>query len=142
VRLTTMSNYNRTRFTLVMVILWMTACSAQLRTDCNARNTTIPIVPIYPESTLIEIVDYSIPGRGEIWYTYRAQETPENIAAYYRATATCSSGLRNNRLLCWGQAEPFGNYDIFIDYGNGVLTTYLITIVWDKCTSGWTISGE
>jgi hypothetical protein len=124
------------------VVLGITACSVGFLGDCSTRNTTIPQVPIYPESVLVETLDESIPSRGDIWYTYQVQETPENVADFYGSMGTCAIGLRNSRLNCWGQADPLGLYNVTIEFDSDASTDYIISIAWDKSTSDWSRSIE
>jgi hypothetical protein len=102
---------------------------------CDDRQTVVPKFSIYPASTLInEVKTHDSPGMGIIEYYYQTDHKPQDVAEFYSKIIYCSDlDTKNGKLLCNGKAEPFGNYEVYIDYNASQGTIYTIELSWFRC---------
>ena len=102
--------------------------------ECIARNTSSPIVPIYPNSTITDFTDYG--ARNERWGGYyfllETEDSVDDVIAFYSPVAGCSEDR------CMGPSDPFGVYYVVI-LETQDLTRFRLEVEWDKCynTKGW-----
>ncbi len=127
------------------------------RLNCRARDTQIPSVPVYPNSTPVaEEFVFDAFSFGEYHYTYETRDPLPLVSQYYEEKGRC---LRQND--CSGKATPFGTYNVVLrtpgEENNPYITPappqpassvqleenenpgtrILITISWDRCYPGW-----
>lgn len=96
----------------------------------------IPDFLIYPGST--EIQSEKSPNNNElaIWsFTYVSDSNADEVIAFFDGQITCSLASDNNQTtVCNGNANPYGEYRVYIDQSSEQTTTqqYIIEIWWNR----------
>jgi hypothetical protein len=107
--------------------------------DCNLRNTTAPIVPIYPSSELREQRQIISSSELEILtYVYEASASPDEIRDFYFSHDCKEPSSQSESIVCVGKGELFGDYEVWQleEKLSESVTNYSITVRWDKCPPG------
>jgi hypothetical protein len=134
---------------LVCIIAFFTIFTRQggfpfsIDLSCNARDTTTPDAPIFPTSILVNMQkSLDTPNAAIYSFQYKANDSPQNITAYYRKFAVCDASVKFDTITCHGKSSPFGKYAVYIDYKSQATTMYLIEVAWDRCSPTWSKSIE
>jgi hypothetical protein len=116
----------------VMVILFLTFV---LRSHYV---NSVPKAPVYDQSILVNENAYNWSGVSKpmISYEYTSADSPEKILEFYSQNAECEGGyVIEGRVVCRGQATPFGEYRVYIDSAQSpwaIQTTYAIETEWKR----------
>lgn len=129
---------SRKQIELLLIALIASVCLfgllvavASLSLNCIPRQTQSPIVPTYPNSTLVYnemTTNTSISGGYEAKYSTKS--TREKILAFYADKAFCGDPTVSD--TCKGKAYPFGTYYVLIDEETDI-TYFRIQVAWNKC---------
>jgi hypothetical protein len=139
---------------VICVVLAILSGHLNLKPQCEARDTQIPTVPVYPNSILVaEQFAFDDPTFAEYRYTYETSDPLPSVSEYYEERGSCFTPTS-----CGGEASPFGVYDVDLEAsgdegnpyitpappssvqfeGNENISTHIyISVRWDRCSPGW-----
>lgn len=137
----------RSRVTLVLVfsVIAIGGCLSFIRSlpisslsNCTERNTSVPQIPVYSNSTLLDsIYSLDMPTGAILEYSYEANDSASEVSEFYAQEAICRSYPSDNITVCEGDASDFGDYSVIIPNESQIKTEYRIVVVWDRCGAEW-----
>lgn len=68
--------------------------------------------------------------------SYASADPSERVVAFYEERASCR-GDEGGRVMCHGEAVPFGEYFVYIDAASDErdgTTSYILEVWWRGCT--------
>lgn len=133
------SNSSGLRIVLGLVLLTLVClgiCAVVVFIRCE-RARMPPDTPVYPDSVLVGQESIGTDRWPLITYQYTSTHLPERIVAYYEERGRCREYEERERIVCQGEATPFGEYFVYIDlarYPVEGITPYILEVQWSGCT--------
>ena len=120
-----------------MIIACAGACFLAVKINqCNQMNQ-IPVVEVYPDSTISEqsILDFGVERTATIHY--RANATVDDLLAYFGEDLDCKTNEANLATRCQSDLpNGDGTYFVYIsatDNRDSMPTSYVVEIHWRGC---------
>jgi hypothetical protein len=128
--------FNLRKLFKVLALMAILFCAVVLR--LNYINS-VPKAPVYNQSILVNEVSHNRPGvfYPLITYEYTSADAAEKIIQFYSRDALCEENdfIEGSRIVCSGEATPFGEYRVYIDSAqsaSAIQTTYAIETRWER----------
>lgn len=108
---------------------------------CCKYSNIPPEAPVYPNSLLIEQKSSGVGRRWPLLTSYYVvSASPEDVVIFYTERGFCEEATSHtdDRVVCQGKSEPFGEYFAYIDLTpvDGK-THYTLAIRWRGCDTTW-----
>lgn len=127
--------FNVSRLVKILAVMAILFLAFVLRSHYT---NSMPQAPLYDQSILVNEVSFNWPGVSKpmISYEYTSADSAEKILEFYSQDGVCERGdVIEGRVVCRGQAAPFGEYRVYIDLAPSSLamqTIYTIETEWKR----------
>jgi hypothetical protein len=128
-------------FIVLIVIVPISTVGGTFAFDCYRRETITPKAPIYPGAILLnQDTLQKSKGATRIQYVYKINDVFPKIRDFYMKITSCTPN--DGQMYCTGKADPFGAYDVIVNYTGDSIINYSVTVNWNKCGDLFELSIE